>query len=240
MKSTTFHIALIGILFSATVQSSCSPRMSGQYAPPAGQEQSSESKQLLEEIEQFASSDERVSSPVWQTLQSRDRKKLIENLTRISDALAPDDRNRALIAFTFCELGHEYTSNRKIVVLALSRNPPFKNPFADWAVSLVRRLMVRGDYDLLVVLFDASNWSDGAMSLELAHAYSKALVNSPETFLRLLSSQSQTTQSKVMALLRHNSFTADENTKVKSYLKNLSRQSGLRPIAEHTIRALTN
>lgn len=245
MKSTTFHIALIGILLATTFQSNCSPRTNGQYAPTASTEpsvrpQSSDDKQLLEQIQQFASSDERVSTPAWQTLQSRGRQKLIEDLTRISNVSPPEDRNRALIAFTFCELGHEYASNRKIVLSALSRNPPFKNLFADWTVSLVGRLMIRGDYDLLVLLFEASDWSDGASSMELAHAYSQALVNNPETFLRLLSSQSETTKSKVMTLLKHNSFAANEDTKVKLYLKKVPRHSELRPISERTLKALTN
>lgn len=197
-------------------------------------------EQLLKEVEQFATSDERVSAPAWRILQSRERSKLIEDLTRIKDAAAPDDGNRALIAFTLCALGHEYASNRKIVVSALSRKPPFKNVQGDWAVTLITRLMNGGDYDLLVLLFEVCEWSDGAMTEELASSYSRGLVTNPDTFLRLLSSQSEASRSCVMRLLKFNSFSADENAKVKSYLKNVSRQSKLRPIAEQTINALTN
>jgi hypothetical protein len=202
--------------------------------------QSFKEKQLLEEVEQFASSDERSSASAWQALQSQDRSKLIKDLTRISDAFAPDDRTRAFIAFTLCNLGHEYASNRTIVISALSEKPPFKDLFGDWAVSLVRRLMVQGDHDLMVPLFDAFQWSDGAMSTELAHAYSQAVITDPETFLRLLSSQGEVTRNRVLKLLKFNSLTPDENTKVTLYLKNVSPQSKLRPTAEETLKALKN
>ena len=111
--------------------------------------------------------------------------------------------------------------------------------YGDWAVNLVTRLMNLGDRELLGPLFEVSEWSDGAMSEELAGSYSQALVNDPEGFLRLLSSQSEATRSRVMRLLKFNSLTTDENAKVKSYLQNVSRRSSLRRIAEQTLRAVT-
>lgn len=248
MKLITFCIVVIAIPLTSTFQTSCKTRMShhndqnGQVtrADPVDQSHFPNDDQLLKEVERFASSDEHSSLSAWQSLQSRSRSKLIEDLTRIMRASAPDDRNRVLIAFTFCRLGHEYASNQKVVVSALSQKPPFKNFLGDWAVSLVGRLMVLGDKDLLVPLFDVSKWSDGAMSLELAHAYSQGLAIDPETFLQMLSSQPLPTRSRVIKLLKYNSLTAEENTRVKSHLKNASRQPKLRLIAEQTIRALTN
>lgn len=247
MNSISLHMALIGILLTTTLQGSfsCRPRMSGQNAQmanesSAGRAQARNYKQLLEAIAQFASSDESESAAAWKTLQSHGRSKLIEDLTRIRDAAAPDDGNRALIAFTFCALGHEYASNRKIVVSALSKRTPFKNVYGDWAVTLVTRLMIQGDHDLLAPLFEVSQWSDGAMAVELASSYSQVLILEPEIFLRLLSSQPEATRNRVLQLLKFNSFTADEDAKVKLYLKNVSHQSKLRPIAEKTLRALTH
>lgn len=225
-------------------QSSCKAQMSHNAqmanADSADQPQSSNDDQLLKKVEQFASSDEHSSVSAWQSLQGRSRSKLIQDLTRSMEASAPNDRDRVLIAFTFCRLGHEYASNRKIVISALSKEPPFKNLFADWAVSLVRRLIIQGDKDLLVLLFEVSEWSDGAMSVELAHAFSQALATDPETFLRMLSSQPESTRSRVINLLKENSLTADEKTKVEYDLKNLSRQSKLRLIADQVVRVLTN
>lgn len=241
---TPVHIALTAILLTTAVQSSCGRQTSNKNvqmasAHPAPPSQLSSDKQLLEEIIQFASSDESVSGPAWRVLKSHDRSKLIEDLTRIRDAAAPDDGNRVLIAFTLCALRHEYAANRKIVVSALSRKSSFKNVYGDWAVNLVTRLMNLGDRELLGPLFEVSEWSDGAMSEELAGSYSQALVNDPEGFLRLLSSQSEATRSRVMRLLKFNSLTTDENAKVKSYLQNVSRRSSLRRIAEQTLRAVT-
>lgn len=245
MKFTSFCIVVIGILLTTTVCAGCKTAMSDQNAQmasayPSDQSQSRNDAELLREVEQFASDDDPSSLSAWQSLQSRDRSKLIEDLTRIMRASAPNDRNRVLIAFTFCKLDHEYASNQRIVASALSREAQFNNLFGDWAVSLVRRLMIQGDKDLLVNLFDASEWSDGAMSTELAYAYSQALAVDPETFLRMLSSQPQATRTRVINLLKYNSLTPDENTKVKIYLNSVSRQHELRRIADQIMRVLTN
>ena len=236
MKFMSFQTTLIGIVLAMAFQSSCSARPGTQSARA---DQSSDT-QLLREVEQFASSGEGQSTSAWQSLQSHDRSKLIADLTRISNTLAPDDRNRVLIAFTFCKLGHEYAASRKIVLSALSRQPPFRNLFGDWAVSLVGRLMIQGDSELLVPLFAASEWSDGAMTTELVSAYSQAVAAQPENFLRLLSSQPEPTRSRVLKLLKYYSLSPEEHAKVKSYLNSVPRQSELRSIAEQTLRALTN
>lgn len=244
MKSTSIRGTLLGILLAMAFYTACSARTTERPVQSAnanaeGQQTASADQELLSEVQKFASSDERESASAWQSLQSRNRSKLIEDLTRLSNASAPDDRNRILIAFTFCSLSHEYASNRKLVLSALSRNPPFKQFFGDWAVSLVGRLMVQGDRDLLVPLFEVSEWSDGAMSSELAGAYSRALATDPESFLRMLSSQPKETADRVTELLKSNNLTAEESTKVRAYLKNVPRQSKLALIAKHLLEALT-
>lgn len=242
MKNRSLQLALIAMLLGAMVQSNCRPRMSDQsvQTQQTNRSQSANDKQLLEQIEQFASSDENVSAVAWRNLQSHDRSKLIHDLTRIRDAAAPDDRNRALIAFTFCALGHEYDSNRKVVVSALSRKAPFKDLYGDWAAALVRRLMNQGDHQLLAQLFEAAEWSDGAMSEELASSYSQGLKADPENFLRLLSAQSEAIRNRVINLLKYESFTADEKTKVNNYLKSVPRESNLAPLARQIMNALRN
>jgi hypothetical protein len=243
MKPKSFQITLLGILLTTTFQCSCSARASepdlhSVSSNPAGQSTSSDDEQLLREVQQFASSDERDADAAWRSLQSHDRSKLIKHLTRISDASTPDDRNRALIAFTLCNLGHEYASNRKIVVSALSKNPPFKQLLGDWAVDLVSKLMIRGDRDLLVPLFSVSEWSDGAMSTALAHAYSQALAADTGSFLQLLSSQSEATRDRVLELLKSNSLTTEETARVRFYLKNVSHSSKLHLIAGRVMKAI--
>ncbi len=242
MRFTSFHLVSIGLLLTAALQSSCSARtseppvQSASVTPAARASVSSDDEELLRDVERFASSDEPMSR--WQSLQRRSRSELIEDLTRISKAAA-DDRTRVLIAFTLCTLRHEYAANREIVLSALSRNSSFKN-LGDWAVSLVRRLMIQGDNELLIQLFDASEWSDGAMSTELAHAYSQGLAAKPEHFLRALSSRPEQTRTRVLALLKDNTLSEEERSKLRSYLRDVSRQSKWRPVAKQTLDALTN
>ena len=244
-KLKSFHIILLGVLLTTMFQCSCSAwttkrNLQSASSNPIGQLTSSDDEQLLSEVLQFASSDERDSDSAWQRLQSRDRSNLIKHLTSISDASAPDDRNRAFIAFTFCNLDHEYASNRKVVISALSKKPRFQHLFGDWAVNLVRRLMIRGDRNLLVPLFNVSEWSDGAMSTDLAYAYSQALAADTGSFLLLLSLQSEVTRGRVLELLKSNSLTAEEMAKVRSYLKNVSHSSRLHLVAGQVMKALTN
>lgn len=220
------YITLIGILLTA--QTACNSA--------TNRSQSSSDDQLLHEVVEFASVDERQSA-AWQSLQSRERSKLIADLTRISNASAPDDRNRVLIAFTFCRLGHDYDANRKIVLLALSKQSPFRN-FGDWAASLVNDLMIQGDHDLLAPLFDACEWSDGAMSTELASDFSRALLTQPESFLKSLSSRREPARQCVLMLLNDYNLSVEEHAKVIAYLNKVPRQSQLGPIAEQTLRAL--
>lgn len=194
---------LLAALLTTAFQSGCSTRATtpaAQSTTANAETAPSGDEQLLKEVQHFASSDEPTA---WQALQERDRSKLDEDLTRIANGSPPDDRNRVLIAFTLCSLSHEYASNRKVVLSALSQTPPFKDFFGDWSVSLLRRLMIQGDKELLGPLIDASEWSDGAMTTELAHAYSQALALERETFQRVLSSRPEQTRKRVTTLLKN-------------------------------------
>ncbi|HZI86983.1 MAG TPA: hypothetical protein VFD48_09120 [Pyrinomonadaceae bacterium] len=241
MRSLSTCFAAIAIVFALQIESSCDWGRRGENDQVANvgvpnQVQSSNDDQLLKEIEQFASSEESPANSAWQSLQSRNRSTLIADLTRIMNAPEPNERNRLLVAFTFCKLHHDYAANREAVVAVMSQT----GPYGEWAVSLARRLMLDGDKDLLVPLLKASEWSDGAMSTALAHAYSQALVTDPENFLRMLSLQSEPTRSKVFTLLKVNSFNAEDKRKVESSLKNVIRPPKLRRIAEQTLRALAH
>lgn len=195
-------------------------------------------KDLLKQVEIFASSDTTASSNARKVLENYDRKNMIDNLTRLYASTSPDDYHRVLIAFTFCKLNYEYGANREIVRSALTKDPPFKHFYGDWAVDLVRRLMLGGDKDLLGDLFAAAEWSDGARAEELATAYSEAIATDPQTFLQGLSSQSEKTRRIVYALLQDNSLTKDEIERVKVFLKSIPPSSKLHETAQGAIKAL--
>lgn len=233
-------VLLLTVFQITALQNGCasqSPTFNSQKPQPSSIDQSQD-KELLQNVERFAAERDESSS-AWQDLMRRDRQKLISDLTRISDALPTDDRNRVLIAFTFCKLRHDYDRNRQIILAALSKRSPYKDLHGDWVVSMIKSLVTDGDTGLFEPLFKASEWSDGAMSTELAAAYSEALLRDPNKFLHLLSLQPRTTQDNVIMLLRDNSLTVEQTQKIKRYLKAVVPPSKLAPLAAQILRALS-
>lgn len=232
-------VLLLAALFQTTaLQIGCSSQshtLNSQNPQPNSINQSQD-QELLQNVERFAGDE---SPSAWQDLMRNDRQKLISDLTRISDGLPSDDRNRVLIAFTFCKMRHDYDHNRQIILAVLSKTSPYTDLFGDWVVTMVGSLVTDGDWDLLEPLFKASEWSDGAMSTDLAAAYSKALSIDPNRFLNLLSLQSRTTRDDVTFLLRDNSLTLEQTQKLKTYLKTVVPPSKLAPVAKQTLRALS-
>ena len=193
---------------------------------------------LMKQVEAFASSDETAAAKEWEVLERYDRQNLIYELTRLYGAAADDDHHRVLIAFTFCKLRHEYVLNKKVVLSSLAKNSPYKRFYGDWAVSLVHRLLLGGDKEVLDDLFAAVAWADGAMATELAGAYSDGLKNDPQDFLTRLADQSEDTRRQVFQLLQDNSLTKEENERVKLFLRSVPPGSNLHRTAQETIKAL--
>ncbi len=192
----------------------------------------------MKQIETFASSDATASAKAWGVLESYDRQSLISELTRLYGSASDDDYHKVLIAFTFCKLNHEYAANRSIVLSSLAKKSPYKRFYGDWAASLVHRLLLGGDKELLSDLFTAAEWSDGAMSEELSGAYSDGIRDDPGGFLKTLAAQSESNRHKVYTLLKDNSLTKDESERVKAFLKSIPPTSDLHPTAQETIKAL--
>src|SRR5215208_2215422 len=183
-------------LFQATaLQNGCAGRSNSlnSQKPQANSIDRSQDKELLKNVEEFAGGGYQSRS-AWQYLMSHDRQKLINDLSRISDGLPAEGRNRVLIAFTFCKMRHDYDHNRQVILSALSKTSPYKDLHGDWVVTMIGSLVIDGDKDLLEPLFKASEWSDGAMATDLASAYSQALLMDPDSFLNLLSLQSRSTR----------------------------------------------
>jgi hypothetical protein len=229
------------LLLAAMLQFSCNSQVipSSQSADVnAVSRQNPSDKDLLKAVETFASSDATASAKAWQVLDSYGQQNLIDNLTRLYASTSPDDYHRVLIAFTLCKLKHEYVVNRGIVLSALTKQSPFKHFYGDWATSLVHRLLLAGDKEVLANLFMSAEWSDGAMSEELSGAYSDAIRNDPLTFLQALASQSEKTRRQVYMLLKYNSLTKDESERVKAFLKSVPPASELHRTAQEAIKAL--
>jgi hypothetical protein len=241
MNSVRIAVVIKALLLVATLQSSCNSQVkpsSQSSEVNAVSRQSPSDEDILKEVETFASSDATASAKAWKILDSYRQQNLVNNLIRLYASTSSDDYHRVLIAFTFCKLNYEYATNRGIVLSALTKQSPFKRFYGDWAASLVHRLLLGGDKEVLANLFTAAEWSDGAMSEELSGAYSDAIRNDPQTFLRSLASQSENTRRQVYALLTDNSLTKDESERVKTFLKSVPPASELHRTAQEAIKAL--
>jgi hypothetical protein len=239
LRSTTI-VAVAGLLLVvASYQLGCNGSTVPSHAPEANVKKQKPSDQdLMKHVEAFASSDETAAAKAWEVLERDDRQSLIRELTRLYGAAAADDHHRVLIAFTFCKLNHEYLLNKKVVLSSLAKKPPYKRFYGDWAVSLVHRLLLGGDKEVLDDLFAAAPWADGAMATELAGAYSDGLENDPQDFLTRLAVKSEDTRRRVYLLLQDNSLTKEENERVKLFLRSVPPTSNLHRTAQETIKAL--
>jgi len=161
----------------------------------------------------------------------------IKYLERLSSASPQDDFHRVLISFLLCYLDHEYEKNRSVVVSSIQEGRPFKGSNGDWGASLARRLMVKGDQSLLIDLLRAAKWSDGAMSAELAYAYSEALVRDPKLFLKELQNQDEKARTAALRLLADNTLSPEDMIRVKSFLSSLCRDAVT--LACETLNALS-
>jgi hypothetical protein len=238
MRTERIAIIVGALLLVAILQLSCNLEASLSSKSSDAVRQSPSDRDLIKEVETFASSDATASVKAWEVLESYDRQNLIGELTRLYGSVSDDDYHKVLIAFTFCKLNHEYAANRSIVLSSLTKKSPYNRFDGDWAANLVHRLLLAGDKEVLTNLLAAAEWSDGAMSEELSGAYSDAIGNDPQTFLQALASQSENTRRQVYVLLKDNSLTKDETEKVKAFLKSIPLASDLHRTAEEVNKAL--
>jgi hypothetical protein len=241
MKSKRISAIIEALLLVAMLQSSCNSQVkpSSQASQVnAESRQNPSDKDLLKQVETFASSDTNASAKALKVLDSYAHQNLIDDLTRLYGSTSPDDYHRVLIAFTLYKLGHENEANKRIVLSALSKHSPFERLYGDWTASLVHSILLGGDKEVLADLFAAAEWSDGAMSTELAGAYSDAIKNDPEGFLETLAPQSENNRRAVYALLKDNSLTKEERERVTVHLRSVSPTSQLHRTAQEAIKAL--
>jgi hypothetical protein len=239
LRSTTI-VAVAGLLLVvASCQLGCHGSTVSSHVPEVNvKKQELSDQDLMKQVEAFASSDQTAAAKAWEVLERFDRQSLIRELTRLYGAAADDDHHRVLIAFTFCKLKHEYVLNKKVVLSSLAKESPYKRFYGDWAVSLVHRLLLGGDKEVLDDLFAAAARADGAMATELGGAYSDGLKNDPQDFLTRLASKSEDTRRRVYLLLQDNTLTKEENERVKLFLRSVPPSSNLHRTAQETIKAL--
>jgi len=193
---------------------------------------------LLGLVNEFASRSSN-SDTAWNRLRAYSRPELVASLLRIQQSLTPDDRQRVLISFTFCNLGFEYERNREIVVSALTRKPHYREFYADWAADLLTRLMEHGDERVLPSLLSAAPWSDGEAATTLGAAYVEKWRSDPKGLLVALRSVSKGSRESVYLLLLADEFMTDpEVDKMQVYLRSLRGDSSTGLIVREMLAAI--
>lgn len=201
----------------------------------------SEDETILNNVESFAGSDARKSEESWAKLQLYPQRELITRLLSLAKGLSPTDHRRVLIAFTLCNINYDYSDNKQLVLSALTPKPTYEHFYSDWAVSLVDRLMQRGDRELLSDLFRAAAWSDGMTSEELSSIYVRELENGSDNFIFNLKSQPAQVRDSVYRLAFYNEgVTQKSRAKIRGYLLQSSGNTDAEQIKKEILQHLSD
>lgn len=196
-------------------------------------------EKLVKLVDQLAANGNEADSALGQ-LRSYPKPELTGSLGRIQNALATDDPQRVFISFALCNLNYDYEDNKKIVLDAFLRKRPYGQKFdVDWAASLIARLMELGDDGLLPIVFSAAEKADGAMAEELGGVYLHKWRSDPKVFLIGLKSAPITARRQVYFLLVNDELlTAEDRSKMRSYLRSAPHDPSVGPIAKEMLAAI--
>ena len=196
-------------------------------------------EEITKQVENFAGSNGAAAEEAWKRLESYPRQDLINSLVRMQQSLPEQDHHRVLIAFVLCNLDYEYQANRQTIISALTREPSYKDFYADWPTGLVIRLIRRGDNDLLRVLFSSAEWADGAMAEELSGIFVEQMRTDPERFLLELKSEPRRARQEIYGLLlSETTITQDDVKAIKAYLLSVRKDPKMTGIANEMLARL--
>jgi len=196
-------------------------------------------RELIALAKDFATSDDRKQDLAWKKLNSYSRSDLVNRLSQLQEPGIKDETDKVAIAFVLCNLDFSYDANKQVIVTALTKEPHSKNSQSDWEAGLIGRLIRRGDKNLLPVLFGVAEWSAGALSEELAGIYLDNWRSDPKGSLLGLKSVPMTARRRVYSLLVNDELlTADDSSKMKTYLRSASHDSNIGSIAEEMLSAI--
>lgn len=187
---------------------------------------------VLNDISEFAINVDGPAEEAWGRLSAYRREDLLASLMRLRTANGRDDILEAYIAFVLCNLDYEYEANRRVIVATFKASIDY----ADRLRGLVARLINRGDWDLLPVLFDVALRSDGDLSEGLASTFSKQMQDRPEQFLLRLKAQPSSVRRRVYELV---SFGMPEGSKITAYLLTVPKASPIAAVSKEMLAAIS-
>ncbi len=224
--------------FTTVVTAHSRPEMGSRVVSPAQRQIGVPPKADLIKLIEDASSGEGYPA-VLAKLRALPRTELYSTLNRIGKGLDFDDALRVKIAFVSCHLGFDYNFNRQILASSLTRKPRYRQFWAHETASLITGLLAtRRDPILLSALLNSTEWSDGALSEELAEAFETQAQDHTTFFLSNLRTQSPKRRRRVYRLFKADS---QGNTlkPVQDRLASIPRTSRLRPIAKEMLKAIS-
>jgi len=181
---------------------------------------------LVKLIKTFSEDGGEEGQKAFDRLRSVPRIELISDLSRLRNSLPANDPLQPQIAFVFCYLDEDYKSNADLVASALSKDPKYQKFYGDQAASLVARLVKRGDKSLLLPLFSAVPWADGALAAELGASFADELKNNTQAFVEMLTAQQREVRLKVYELIDStDSLTSEETKLIEATLRKINPQS---------------
>ena len=179
-------------------------------------------KNLLALVTKFAVGIENEEA-VLQELGRHPRFEIIERLTKLQEASHKEPIDGVLIAFLLCNLDYDVENNKRAVVAAFVKDLHSRpRPHVEFEACLLARLMKKGHKDLLPVLFDAVEYSDGALSQSLSYFFLEQLRDEPQDFLVQLNRQSKSVKRVVYSFLAYASISPEELNKTVRYLNSIS------------------
>jgi hypothetical protein len=186
---------------------------------------------LIQDAVNFARDEAAQGNEAWVRIQSYPRDQLVGTLVVVRGKLTTTDSRRVDIAFVFCYLDEQYAQNRQIIVSCFnSKGKPCDSSLFSLE-RMLARLVKRGDKELLLPLFRASWWADGALAEALADTFADELSHDSKDFLAKLKRTPYHTRKRVYELLNDNCLSQADARKVLNDLRSLPKGSPLRQVA---------
>ena len=194
--------------------------------------------ELIKLIDDSVGGDFRALTAASERLASYPKQDLIERILRIRQGFSELDRRQISLAFVLCELDWEYESNKHLIVSDFAKEPHQQNLNADWEAWLINRLIRRGDKGLLPVLFNATKWSDGALSTDLSGMMVEHVKDEASTFVAALATVDEKTRQRVYSFINVRDLNYNDLAKIKKTLSSYSSDSANNVVARELLRFL--
>ena len=178
-------------------------------------------KNLLDLAKKFSVGIENEEA-VLQELGRHPQLEIAQRLMKLQEASQKDPHASVSIAFLLCNLDYDVENNKRVIVAEFVKDYHSRGPYSEWEACVLDRLMKKGHKDLLPVLFDSVEYSDGAMAQSLSYFFLRQLRDEPLDFLVQLDRQSKSVRRVVYSFLAYADIAPEELNKTVRFLNSIS------------------